>query len=165
MPRSTKKTTRRASKKKTRSPKRKTSTRKKTSSKRKITMIRKKTSSKRKTSTTRKKTSIDKLRRKPAGVPNKPWKQLTSMSRADRKTMPMSCFLDQENRKYPICYNRGRRPSCVGLEAAERRATMLHNRSIVKKSRTMQRHIGCNKQGGDWKYREAELYKESQRKH
>jgi hypothetical protein len=115
------------------------------------------------TSRTRK--SIDKLKTKPVGVPNVPWKQLTAMKISDRRQMPKHCFLDNSDPahpKYPTCFTGSDQPSCTGLQAAIQRGRMQHNQRVVQRAESLEAKIGCNLPG-KWEHREANLYARSRR--
>lgn len=107
---------------------------------------------------------IDKLRTKPKGIPQKPWKEMTAMTKQDRAKMPKSCFLLPEERKYPICYKNSVNASCVGLQAAKRRANMQGNTYVAKKAEQLELEHGCNERGGPWEYREQAIYEHAKSK-
>lgn len=58
-------------------------------------------------------------------------------SKQERKTMPLKCFLDPENRKYPICPSHSSEITRTGLIAAIKRSRMQHNLPIMKKAQKM----------------------------
>lgn len=120
----------------------------------------------RKSSSARRESSsdIDKVRQKPEGVPNKPWRQLTATRVSERRKMPRHCFLDQENRKYPVCYRNSTQTSCVGLQAAKKRASLQKRTDIVKLAEQREKHFGCNSEKSHWRQREASIYRESTRR-
>lgn len=121
-------------------------------------------SSKRSTSSFRR-GSIEKLRHKSdAGVPDKPWRELTAMRKSDRLAMPRHCFLDQANRKYPVCFLGSTQTSCIGLQAAKKRASIQGDRNIVRLAEQREKHFGCNSESGKWRTREHRIYAESKKK-
>lgn len=107
-----------------------------------------------------KKKDIDKLRRKPKGIPNVPWKELTSMSKAERAEMPSHCLLDPSHLKYPICYKHSQDISCVGLQAAKKRAQLNRNDKIASKARELEKVYNCNEKN-KWETREASIFARS----
>ncbi|MCP4204218.1 MAG: hypothetical protein GY769_20065 [bacterium] len=64
-----------------------------------------------------------------------------------RKKMPKSCFLDQKNRKYPVCAKsvRGRqRVSCKGTLAAYQRARQQKKQKLANKAIRIGKRNGCS---------------------
>jgi hypothetical protein len=104
---------------------------------------------------------IDKLHKKPQGVPNVPWKQLTAMSVKDRANMSEHCFLERSSRKYPVCYRGSSDLSCVGLQAAKQRAKLQHNGKIAQRAMDFEDQFKCNERG-EWEEREARIFSRRQ---
>jgi len=84
-------------------------------------------------------------RRKPS-LAKKPWYTMTPMTSKERKLYPVKCFLDPDNRKYPICYKHTHEPSCVGIKAAERRASLQRNHKIQARAQSLIKKHNCNSQ-------------------
>jgi flagellar biosynthesis GTPase FlhF len=144
-------------------PSRKKNSRKKHSVKtlpRKFATTSRKTSRKSKKNPSKKTKDIDKLRRKPKGIPNVPWKALTSMSKTERSEMPSHCLLDPSHLKYPICYKHSQDISCVGLQAAKKRAQLNRNDKIASKARELEKVYNCNEKN-KWETREAAIFARS----
>ncbi len=104
------------------------------------------------------KKTIDKLRKKPNI--NKPWRKVTNMTRKTRAEMQPHCLLDPSHLKYPICYKGGQDISCVGLQAAKKRAQLQKNDSIKNKAKQLEKIYNCNEKG-KWESREKTIFQRS----
>ncbi len=73
------------------------------------------------------------------------WRELVPKTKKERQSLPRKCFLDPNNLKYPICAKHTRKPSCIGLRAASRRASLQRNASIHKKAEDLLTSHNCKK--------------------
>ena len=73
------------------------------------------------------------------------WRELAPLKSKERKEMPLNCFLDPKNLKYPICYKHTKKPSCLGLHAASRRASLQKNHTIHKRAESLLKKHNCVK--------------------
>ena len=71
------------------------------------------------------------------------WKDLAPMKKRDREQMKDSCFLDEENKKYPVCAKRVNSVLCKGLNAARSRAILNKNENIVAKADRKKKVLLC----------------------
>lgn len=64
---------------------------------------------------------------------NKPikWSELAPKKKSSRMYMPEKCFLDKQNRKYPICPKRVNEITCKGIKSARERAVKNGDEAIV----------------------------------
>jgi hypothetical protein len=95
------------------------------------------------------------------GLVAKPWKELAPMTKSEREATTADCFLDQKNRKYPVCMKHTRKPSCRGLKAASSRARLERNPSISKKAKSLIKKYHCDEPDSEWLQRERRLQRRS----
>jgi hypothetical protein len=71
------------------------------------------------------------------------WKELAPIKNRDREEMKDICFLDKENKKYPVCAKRVNSVLCKGLNAARSRAVANENENIVAKADRIKKIMLC----------------------
>jgi len=69
--------------------------------------------------------------------PSRRWRDQTPMTKKSRKQMPKHCLLDPVHLRYPVCVTGSSRISCIGLEAAEKRARMQRDTFIQQKAKAL----------------------------
>jgi hypothetical protein len=75
------------------------------------------------------------------------WKTLAPMKKKDRENLQEKCFLDENNRKYPICAKRVNSILCMGLSAARKRAILNEDDNIVFKADSLSKVMLCGSEG------------------
>ena len=63
---------------------------------------------------------------------------------AARRSMPKSCFLKPASRKYPVCPVKQKKPSCDGVLAAKRRATLNRDNHIAAAALRLAKKLRCS---------------------
>ena len=71
------------------------------------------------------------------------WASLAPRSTKERAKMSVSCFLSREDRKYPTCPSRSRRPTCQGTFAARSRAVANGDEGVVAKADRQAKVLMC----------------------
>jgi len=72
------------------------------------------------------------------------WRTIAPMSMSSRLNMTPNCFLDEKNRKYPICPKRVNKTTCKGLAASRARAVMNGDEYIVAKADKHMQVLMCD---------------------
>jgi hypothetical protein len=72
------------------------------------------------------------------------WRDVAPMSKSERLKMVSFCFLDEKNRKYPVCPNRVEQITCKGLVTARARAVKNGNEYIVAKADKQREVFMCD---------------------
>jgi hypothetical protein len=91
-----------------------------------------------------------------------PWKDLAPMKYSERRKMVPGCFLDQSNRKYPVCPKRVNLVTCKGLQAARARAVLNGDEEIVAKADIQKEVLTCG--SGEAANRDVRIIKKSFRR-
>ncbi len=85
-------------------------------------------------------------RRRKRKSPSRGWAKRQPSKLSTRRKMPLSCFLDRKNRKYPVCAKgtRGRQKvSCKGVSAAYSRAKQQGKTGVAKKALRLAKRKRC----------------------
>lgn len=72
------------------------------------------------------------------------WSDVAPISKSSRRKMMPNCFLDEKNRKYPICPKRVKQVTCQGLVAARARAVINGDEYIVTKADNKKDVLMCD---------------------